>query len=400
MSYSTRYYYAMGHKPPSKNNSTVEGYMLRETGDWRGYLKLADAGSIDTTPFLTGMVRYYVDTLDGFGQATSIEGGLLMALSVWGDKYLDKFLNYCLPSLLEAENCRALADAGAILFIHTNEHGKQVILQHGIIDEMIKRGFKVQMHMLNESVLDMIPGVANHKYWHLGMTQSLHLQYAKLLGVDYHLLMPDVAYSAGFFKRLIKLNRPIITHSGLPTATTIQSVLDKYKDGYGLNIPAAKMMTECFNHAHDRIKPYIVENKNYTRGHIIIWRGRDTVHIMSPHQTLAWVSRDLISAIPDRFFFTLDSEIEKIAPGVDVYQPCREDGLVMLEISEDIPASPRKEMATAEQYAMSFLAGIPEAGLRKIFLKGMQMPIENGDGLDDELIKEMQDGIRRCLSGS
>lgn len=374
--------------------------MLRETGDWRGYLKLVDAGAIDTTPFLHNMVKYYVDTLDGFSRAVEVEGNLLMALSVWGDAYLDKFIWYCLPSLLEAENSQALVNAGVILFIHTNPNGRDKMLASGILDIMIKRGFKVQMHMLNDNVLDMVPQSHNHKYWHLGMTQSLHLQYAKLLGVDYHLLMPDVVYSAGFFKRLIDLKKPIITHSGLPTEVGIMPVLNKYRNTVSINIPADKMMAECFNHAHPRIQPYIVRNEKYTRGHIIIWRGSDTVHIMSPHQTLAWVSRELIAGIPDRFFFTLDSEIEKIAPGVDVYQPCREDALVMLEISENIPASPRKEMSTAEQYAASFLAGIPEAGLRRIFLKGMQMPIAVAeDYLPDELIKEMQNGIRRCLSG-
>src|SRR6185503_1652873 len=105
---------------------------------------------------------------------------------------------------------------------------------------------------------------------------------------------------------------------------------------------ADELMALCVLYLHDRMAPYFVNrNKKWPRGHLLAFEGKDTLHLMSPHQTIAIMDKDVVSGIPDRFFFTLDSELEKLAWNVPLYSPCREDALVLLEISGDVYAPKR-----------------------------------------------------------
>lgn len=400
----SRYYYVF-NSTVQKNSLTAERYMLRESGDWKGYMTLADSGAIHTTPFLRGMVQFYAESLKSFEKISPLPEGLLVALSVWNDEYLDRFLNFCLPSLLEEKNIQALKRKKAILFIHTNAHGKEKILNHPILQPFIDHGITVQMMMLNDGLLEDIPFHAANKYWHLGLTQSLHLQYAKALNVDYHLLMPDVMYGAGFFERLINLKKPVITHSSIPTdANTIGKALENYRDGMSIKISPEDLISLSILHAHDRIKPYFVgKNKKFPKGHLLIFEGKDQIHLMSPHETLAYISKEVIEKIPDRFFFTLDSEIEKIVGQTPIYTPMAADGLAMLEISGNVPSTPRSEVEDSEEYCTRFISHIPEKGQQKLFMQSMTMPLNRnmmGDRwyMEEEEIESMKKEIRIILS--
>lgn len=401
------YYYVISPHTASKRAISAERYMLRESGDWRGYLAMVNSGAIETTPFLHGMVNYYDDALTSFKKIEPVNDGLLIALSVWGEDYLHRFLNYCLPSLLEKKNKAALLSRTPTIFIHTDTHGRNEICGSAILKQFIESGFKIQVMMLNETLLDMIPGNQSSKYWHLGLTQSLHVQYAKALGMEYHLLMPDVVYSAGFFERLIGLNKPVITHSSIPTDSfTMEGALDEYKNGFELDIPPPKMMALSLRHMHDRMKPYLVnQSKKFPKGHVLVFEGKDTVHLMSPHQTIAWMSKEAVAASPDRFFFTLDSEIEKIIQGFPVYSPNRDDALVMIEMSGKIDSPARGETSSTEEFCKRFLQQIPEQGLRGLFSRGMEMPVERsmlGDRwyMDEAEILAMrrEAGVMLCSS--
>ena len=371
---SSPYYYVLNHM--KRNGITVDDYLLRIKGDWKGYLTLVENGAINDTPFLRLLIKYYAKSIESFKSVSPVNEGILLALSVWGDEYLNKFLHFCLPSLLEKNNLRAIKEREAILFIHTDKKGHDIIYNHPITFELIKNGIQIQAMLLDDDLLKMTLG--NNKYWHLGMTQSLHLQYAKVLGMDYHLMMPDIVYSSGYFQRLFDLQKPIVTH-GLISANhePIALAMENYRKDKELDIPAAELMSLSLLYSHLHMDTYFVkENKKYPKGHILIFEGKDCVEIMSPHQTIAFMSNEYISRIDDRFYFTLDSELEKIAKEAPIYLPNEKDALVAVEIRGNLSAIQRMEVASSVDYFNNFIYRIPEEILQELFLRGMKMPID------------------------
>lgn len=362
---------------PKRKGLSAEEYLIRQSGDWRGYVAMMDSGAIDAPPFFKKMMAYYATSMQSFVDVKPEGEGLLMATSVWGDQYLERFLSLCLPSLLEENSLAALKKKKARLFVHTNDAGRIAICNSPVIAELITQGIMAQVMMLNDDVLAMMQGVPHAKYWHLGMVQSLHLQYAKALDMDYHLMMPDVIYSAGYFERLLNLKKPIITH-GCVSANEKTLNIDEYRSGLSLSIPASRLMTLALMNAHPRADHHFVkQSKRWPKIHLVILEGKDEVNIMSPHQSIAYMYRKVVRQIPNRIFFTLDSELDKIFNGREIYMPNAKDGLVMAEISGgSSEIYERKECYSTEDFISTFRARIPERALDKIFLQKMSFPIE------------------------
>lgn len=362
---------------PRKKGLSAEECLLRQTGDWRSYVALMNSDAIDAPPFFRKMMNYYEAGIKSFEDIKPEKEGLLVATSVWGSHYISRFLTLCIPSLLEKRNLDALQKKKARIFIHTNVDGRDTICNHPVIAKLINSGILVQVMLLNDDVLEMISAVSNSKYWHLGMTQSMHLQYAKSLNIDYHLMMPDMVYSAGYFERLFALDKPIITH-GCISCDQSTMPFDEYKTGLALAIPAKTLMTLALLHVHPRANYHFVkQNKKLPRIHLLIFEGKDEVSIMSPHQSIAYMSKEVIGNIPDRFFFTLDSELDKLAGEKDIYTPCAKDALVMSEVSaENVEIYERKETADVAEYCNVFRQRIPEKSLYKLFMQEMSFPIE------------------------
>ncbi len=338
---------------PRSRGLSAEEYMLRKSGDWRGYLEMMNSGSIESIPFFRALVNYYASGIKSFEDIKPEDNGLLIATSVWGDKYLGRFLTLCLPSLLEEKNLCALKKKKARIFIHTDLHGQKILSNHPLIGEFIKEGIIVQLMLLNEDVIEMMETIPHAKYWHLGMTQSMHLQYAKALHVDYHLMMPDIVYSAGYFDRLFKIGKFAITHGCISSYEGTLN-LENYRRGITLAIPPKDLMTLSIIHSHKRANQHFMSsNKKLPRSHLVVIEGKDEVHIMSPHQSIAYMSKKLIAQIPDRIFFTLDSELEKIFSDTPIYTPSADDGLVMSEVSADVECYERKECKDEKEFCIS-----------------------------------------------
>jgi hypothetical protein len=367
------YVYAIN---PKQKGLSAEEYMLKKSGDWRGYVEMMNSGAIESAPFFRSMINFYAAGIKSFENIKPIHDGILIATSVWGTKYLGRFLTLCLPSLLEESNLSALKEKKARIFIHTNPDGQKIISNHPIVDEFIRSGIMVQVMLINDEVLEMIETIPHAKYWHLGMTQSMHLQYAKALDIDYHLMMPDMVYSAGYFERLFNLRRQVITH-GCISCCESDMPFDYYRNGLALSIPAVTLMTLSLMHAHKRADMHFVKkSKNFPRSHLLIFEGKDDVSIMAPHQSIAFLSKKIIRKIPDRIFFTLDSELDKIVGDAYIYTPNAKDALVMSEVSGEVEVYQRKEARDVAEYCEVFRARIPEKTLYPIFLQGMSFPID------------------------
>ena len=360
---------------------SAEDYMLKHKGDWRGYLAMMNGGSVNSSPFFRLLLKYYAESMDSLESTDLKPCDLVMALSVWGDEYIDRMLNYCFPSLLEPANIDALKSRDTVIFIHCRMSEMDKIISHESVKSLSAHGIKIEIVTLSDDLINLIEPHASHKYWHLGLTQSIHLQYAKRRRAAYHLLMPDHVYSEGFFERLMGAGKDIITHSSIPTvAASAAAELDTYRGGVSIGVPPARLMAMALKNMHGRMTPYLLTDANkYPSGHLIVMEGRERVHIMSPHQTLAWMSKEAIEHVPERIFFTLDSELDKIITKHNIYQPTSDDALVMLELSGDIRHSKRVEFDSVRLFKERFNAQISEPRLRHLFCDGMDYPLCRSD---------------------
>lgn len=378
-------------------------YLLRIKGDWRGYATLLESGAITANKFQRLMIGYYAGNMKHIEGLRPLEvgNGLLLATSVWGEAYMARFLGFCIPSLIA--NLDALSTRRTVLLIYTDKAGWNAILQDKGIELLANAAIEIRLVLLDEELLAEIQMAPQNKYWHLGMTQSLHLAYARQIGAAYHILMPDVVYSAGYFKCLLTLSEqhPIILQATVSTdGGKVDGMLEAYRDGVALRVPQAELMDIGMRHIHPRFQPYEAFMGKYPKGHFAFWRGKSALHMISPHQSISYIAHEALLQVPERFFMTLDSELEKIIPeDVAVYCPKHGDQLAMIEISDETDVViPDGYHTNVEAFAKMFWNRIRERELLRFFAEDIIFPITYGEGMEEEAIVQMKKQIREAVS--
>lgn len=333
--------------------------VLRRAGDYKEFLRIKDELrdlSVITTinnEFFDKLARYYAQVME------DIDAGLLtkeirldltkrpfvIAFSVWGDHYLKLLTDWCLPSLLAEGNLGFLCrERQPVLFIHTNPEGKATIEQSESLHRIKAMGVTVIYRMINETLVEHFAQDPDFKYWHLGMVQSLDLYFAKALNADYHLLMPDTIYSDNHFAGLLKAaargHKAIIR---LILSTRMEGIcpeVEAYRRDGVISIPAGDLAAFSVTHIHSASQPWIITHKNLdteaSNSHVVVWEGKDTLHMLSPHQTILYLDHAILQNMPPRFYMTLDSELEKVIPeDCAIYCPKPEDDICLIEMTSE-----------------------------------------------------------------
>jgi hypothetical protein len=333
--------------------------VLRRAGDYKEYLRLRQAlcelspTALAENECYDQLARHYARTLDEIESGALTRswelGGdqrpFLIGFSVWGERYMHLLLNYCLPSLLAEGNLPALcAERQPIFFIHTNAECKQTLEQSEMLQRLKSLGVMVHYRMLDPSLIALFKNNPNFCYWHLGLVQSLDLFVAKATGADFHLLLPDQIYSAHHFAGLLRVanqGHHAITRLGLSTRLEgICPAVEAYRREGAISIPAADLASLSVAHIHSASWSWIATNKNLANelpnACMIAWEGPDQLHLLSPHQTILYLDRELLGKLAPRFFITLDSELAKIIPeSCELYCPRKEDGLYLVEVTPE-----------------------------------------------------------------
>jgi hypothetical protein len=331
-------------------------FLLHRIGDYKKYLRftrqLNRLGFPESQEdsFLQTLAEYYADELPRIEMLAAeyrktISGKqppILLAVLVWGEKYISPMLEWALPSFMSEGNLDALLnEREVILLFHTNEEGRKIISDAPIIQEIQRRGAQIRFLMLHQPLLSRVGELGNNKYWHLGMVQSLHLYYAQALDADFHIMLPDKIYASRYFTNLLRLSKTsdvVLQGSFRTRSDQMLPALLPYRQGDVLTISAADLAALSLNHLHPCSVPlfmnYRLPGDHWPAFHALLWEGKDELHLISPHQDMVFLSRKVIAGLPQRFYFTLDSEIDKIIPeDCSVACPKAEDGLVLIEFS-------------------------------------------------------------------
>lgn len=371
----------------------MKNYILRQRGSYTEFIEFMDKWSeLLSAPNLKTDFNYelavhFSQALDNIQNeslfkdhaASTDRRKILLGVSVWGEHYVNIFTNYCLPSLLAAGNFPAINNCcQPILLIHTDIESKKRLHECKIFDHLKKVGVCVYFRILDKNLTKRISENPDNVYWHLGMVQSLDLFYAQSINADYHLLMPDTIYANNFFTGMINATKDgtkaITRICYRATTEGMCPDLDKLIKGNILSAPAGKLAALGIRHLHPGFKSVFVTdtptNTHLPHVHVLIWEGENSLHLISPHQTILFLDRSLVQQIPKRFFTTLDSELDKVIPEKCNHKcPNAKDEMFLIEVTSKKVAYSHNRSISVEEFCRRFWHNSPSLSFRR-FLEG------------------------------
>lgn len=239
---------------------------------------------------------------------------IILGTTVYGERYANLFLKYCLPSLMAPGNLDALrAERDVGLVIHTDKETAPLL----------------------QGVPFPILDVTNEeKYLQLGRHQHYDLDVAKKTGGDYHCLMPDHVYSKNFFANMLKLvakgHKAIARVSVSTCMEDICPALDGYWVDKTLCVPAPDLAALSLKYIHPGIRCWKANGVDYPRTHIIVWEAENVAYIHSPHCSPIYIANEVIQT--DAPEIPIDNALDKAVSG-DIYGVQPEDEMVMIELT-------------------------------------------------------------------
>lgn len=263
---------------------------------------------------------------------------LMMGVAVWGRKFIDTFLNYCIPTLLTPANLAAL-NGRLLLVIHVDQDNFEYLKNQ--VKFLEEKSIDLEIHLIPDHILEMVPERETNKYWLLGTIQHFYLLEAAHKGMNFHMLMPDHIYSEAFFTNLLKCaqEHEIIIQSSINgELERCVDALDKLRSEECIAINAKDLMTLGFENLHEGIKPCIMNGRdafdNIPVSNYLIWRGENAIYTFSPHASLLYISNRLLRQITLRLHNALDTQIPYYAGSVQPYKPTIRDEIAYIEITE------------------------------------------------------------------
>ena len=325
--------------------------------------------------FYIEMAQHYAHTLDAIERGEMMadwpknpdKSVFLIAFSVWGQRYFDMLVEYCLPSLLTDGNIGALAKARQpVFFIHTDAQWQAELERHPAMQQLKQAGAQVHYNMVNASLVNQFDRDDGYKYWHLGMVQSIDLYIAQALQADYHLLMPDTIYSQNHFTGILnaaKKGHKAITRLAISTCMeTIRPELDRYRSNGAIAVPDADLAALSIKHLHSASHTWLATNTDWVTElpviHVVVMEGKDTLHMFSPHQTIVFIDKSVIQRLPKRYFMTLDSELDKVIPAdCPIYLPQAGDEIGLIESTSQHQRPMKLKRAKLHEFCQRFWFG-------------------------------------------
>lgn len=256
---------------------------------------------------------------------------LFLGMLAYGS-YVERFLEFCAPSLLAPGNLDALFEP--TLVIHTDAAGAALLARSPRMAAIVRLA-RVEIHQVPAGVLEQVPIDPAHKYWLLGGAHNLHMQMAKYRAHAYHMLMPDHFYAAGYFANLARLaaaGHDAIVQGAL--STRIEAIGPQLK-ARGCDVPADELVGLGLDHLHWHFHGLTMNGRgDFNTSLLLLMIGADAVHIACPHMSPVYLSHAVLMRAPIRLFNTIDGQLPFLIPAdIAPYVPAPSDGMAYMELS-------------------------------------------------------------------
>lgn len=281
-------------------------------------------------------------------------GQLLLGCPVWGQKYVDRFAHYCLPTLMSPRNAAALKGRTRLLIYTDTESLSQVWAYTRGLEA---HGIRVRLVLISPEVMRHVPKAGEklqdgdqrglYKYWVLGVIGNALAQVAWRDQMGMHVLHPDHLYAPTYFENLFRLSEKYdgICQTGISAnIVTAASEIERYRvmeEGPHkgvLIIPDRDLGDIGFRHLHKQTRGSLMNNaripNDMPHSHFLAWQGRDKLVLHCCHMNAAWMRFDHDKPPRTRIPATLDAELPAFMQP-DFYVPTIDDGMTFIEVSDD-----------------------------------------------------------------
>lgn len=265
--------------------------------------------------------------------------GIVLGCPLWGDKYVERFKTYGLPTLTAPKNLQALRyRARLVLF---TDRPSFIALWNATRD-LERQGVEVLLPLIPLEVMQLWNKHETNKYWVLGTAQNIALQMCARWKMGFHMVMPDHMHGPRYFEnlfRLLTLGKRAIAQTGISAdITTAGPEIERWRDADGhIAIPDRDLCDIAWRHLHPQMQACVMSPGRFPdampNSHFLIWPGADRLHLYSPHMNAVYISPELCQRAQPRIPATLDAELPSFMPQ-DFYVPTIEDGLGFVEVSD------------------------------------------------------------------
>lgn len=339
---SSAYYFNMEY--PQRLDTLrflLKNWILRAMGDINLYLEIeAEIKALrpgDDAPEVTA-IKWLKSQLDSFKDVTPEPNILVIGLMAWGS-YIDKMTNGLFKSWLAPGNIPALKQP-IIVHILTDNPDKIEAAQS--TKDLRALGVNFDYTLLPQALLDW-----KEKYWLIGIGASLHLSFARHHRAAFHHSFPDTIYAEGFFAGLEKLtqsHRNILMTTHRTDEELMYRSLQPYITERDIIVPPAVLGAFSMNNMHTTALFCRVNtapgNHLVPMKYFLIWESNDKIFTASPHINPIYLHADTISKLNDRYYVSLDSEMDFVITNDDFYVVQAKDNMCWSELTNRYEGGP------------------------------------------------------------
>lgn len=315
---------------------------------------------------------------------------LALGCPIWGEKFINRFLDFCLPSLLAEKNLEILKDAGRLILFTTKKDKEQLRL--GLLTAK-KAGLESEIHFIPDHLVGMMEENPINRYWLLGTVQNLCLKIARSQGMGFHMLMPDHLYAEEYFPNLFRLSQKYEAIAQTAISGDIEPCLREisaYRKGDAISIPDHALGDIVFRNMHRQNVPFLMNGRdlavNMPDSHFMFWVGKNSLHIYCCHMNAAYLSPRLVHFAPVRLPNALDTELPAFMP-CTVYVPELSDKMTFTELSDGEKRATNGSVPIAQWMLRCLMTTHFLPQYERFFAMKSAMPIESQESYmeDDEI---------------
>lgn len=363
-------------------------YILREIGDIKKFLefeheinKMPGKEQSPADDCILQMVEWIEQAIKEALPFESKKERIVLSLLVYGENYTEKCTSIMLKSLMAPGNLDVLcAEKQVIFHVQTDEKTREKLEAEPILAKIKSMGVHFEYAIMPEALMKTID--AGTVYWLVGAAATLGIEYARKCKAAFHHSYPDIIYSNQFFSELLRLTK--ISSSVLaPAHRTDEAVLMPaikfYENDNSISVPSADLVALGLNALHMCHFPTLVNHRpgmwTYPQHHYLMWETHQFVHFNCPHLNAFWLSADIIAKSPQRFYISLDSELDFLCADEDYYIPQENDNLYLLEFSNQGKQKVEDLYSDSQNYAAYFWKLSTNRDNFKFFVRGMKLKI-------------------------
>jgi len=203
----------------------------------------------------------------------SSEGGrrrLVICITVWGEKYVDLFTQYFLPSILSPNNMPALSRIRDVIFdLYTTPEYAETIRSAPSFQEL-SRFVRVNFIMFSNRMVDS-PGYRQWpliRYYIYGGFHHVSIEHARTLDADIICIAPDGVHSDGSFYNYARFidegYKAVMFTATRGQAEKLLPILDGLRDEatHSLTLPPRTLVKLAAQHVHHDFQRFILTKEN------------------------------------------------------------------------------------------------------------------------------------------